>query len=110
MRTLPITVAADADYPSPACSPLPDGRGPLSRRPAGPRFRPSGQGRGRGPNRPFRDLAVGLAALGVASLRYDKRTFATGSGWPTPFRAASAWRRRSSGTPCAPPPCCGQNP
>lgn len=27
-----------------------------------------------GPNRSFRDLAHGLAALGIASLRYDKRT------------------------------------
>jgi pimeloyl-ACP methyl ester carboxylesterase len=27
-----------------------------------------------GPNKPFRDLAQGLATLGVASLRYDKRT------------------------------------
>jgi len=29
-----------------------------------------------GPNKPFRDLAQGLAAAGIASLRYDKRTFA----------------------------------
>jgi hypothetical protein len=29
-----------------------------------------------GPNRPLRDLAHGLAAAGIASLRYDKRTFA----------------------------------
>lgn len=28
-----------------------------------------------GPNAPFRDLAWGLAAQGVATLRYDKRTF-----------------------------------
>lgn len=27
-----------------------------------------------GPNKPFRDLALGLAARGVGSLRYDKRT------------------------------------
>ena len=27
-----------------------------------------------GPNKPFRDLAQGLAAVGIASLRYDKRT------------------------------------
>jgi fermentation-respiration switch protein FrsA (DUF1100 family) len=27
-----------------------------------------------GPNKPFRDLAQGLAAQGIASLRYDKRT------------------------------------
>jgi len=29
-----------------------------------------------GPNKPFRDLAYGLAAEGIATLRYDKRTFA----------------------------------
>lgn len=29
-----------------------------------------------GPNKPFRDIAQGLAASGIASLRYDKRTFA----------------------------------
>lgn len=28
-----------------------------------------------GPNKPFRDIARGLAAHGIASLRYDKRTF-----------------------------------
>ncbi len=27
-----------------------------------------------GPNKPFRDLAQGLAAADIASLRYDKRT------------------------------------
>jgi dienelactone hydrolase len=32
-----------------------------------------------GPNRPFRDLAWGLATRGVAVLRYDKRTFAHGA-------------------------------
>lgn len=29
-----------------------------------------------GPNKPFRDLAHGLAGAGIATLRYDKRTFA----------------------------------
>lgn len=29
-----------------------------------------------GPNHPFRDIALGLARRGVASLRYDKRTYA----------------------------------
>jgi hypothetical protein len=29
-----------------------------------------------GPNKPFRDLAQGLAQKGIVSLRYDKRTFA----------------------------------
>jgi uncharacterized protein len=32
-----------------------------------------------GPNRPFRDLALGLASRGVAVLRYDKRTLVHGA-------------------------------
>ena len=32
-----------------------------------------------GPNKPFRDLAWGLAAQGIASIRYDKRTKAYGA-------------------------------
>lgn len=32
-----------------------------------------------GPNKPFRDLAQGFAAAGIASLRYDKRTLAYGA-------------------------------
>ena len=32
-----------------------------------------------GPNKPFRDLAFGLAAHGIASLRYDKRTLVHGA-------------------------------
>lgn len=32
-----------------------------------------------GPNKPFRDLAAGLARRGIASLRYDKRTYAYGA-------------------------------
>jgi uncharacterized protein len=33
-----------------------------------------------GANRPFRDLAEGLASRGVAALRYDKRTKTYGPG------------------------------
>lgn len=68
MRTLPITVAADADYPLPGLLTLPDGAGPfpavLLIHGSGPQDRDEAVG----PNRPFRDLAVGLADLGVASL------------------------------------------
>ncbi|MGN6282623.1 alpha/beta hydrolase family protein [Frateuria sp.] len=34
-----------------------------------------------GPNRPFRDIAEGLARLGIASLRYDKRNFDYNQTW-----------------------------
>jgi len=37
---------------------------------------PSGRDQQVGPNRPFADLALGLATKGVAVLRYDKRTHA----------------------------------
>jgi uncharacterized protein len=38
-----------------------------------------------GPNKPFRDLALGLSAAGIATLRYDKRThFAPQSFQPHP--------------------------
>jgi dienelactone hydrolase len=32
---------------------------------------------------PFKDLAEGIAKQGVASIRYDKRTFVYGKKWPT---------------------------
>jgi hypothetical protein len=34
-----------------------------------------------GPNKPFRDIAEGLARAGIASLRYDKRPFDYPQGW-----------------------------
>lgn len=37
---------------------------------------PNDQDEGIGPNKMFKDLAVGLANFGIATLRYDKRTFA----------------------------------
>jgi len=39
---------------------------------------PAGRNQQIGPNRPFQDLALGLATDGVAVLRYDKRTHACG--------------------------------
>lgn len=40
-----------------------------------------------GPNHPFRDIALGLARCGVASLRYDKRTYA----YPASAKAISIY-------------------
>ena len=37
---------------------------------------PNDQDESIGPNKPFKDLAVGLASRGIGSLRFDKRTFA----------------------------------
>ena len=40
-----------------------------------------------GPNHPFRDISLGLARRGVASLRYDKRTYA----YPASAKAISIY-------------------
>lgn len=58
-----ITRPADADGPVPGVV-LVHGNGPQDRDVT------------TGPNRPFKELAWGLATRGVAVLRYDKRTFA----------------------------------
>jgi alpha-beta hydrolase superfamily lysophospholipase len=61
--------------PLPGTLTLPEGEGPF---PAVVLVAGSGahdQDETIGPNKPFRDLAAGLAAHGVASLRYDKRTY-----------------------------------
>ncbi|KAA6311018.1 Esterase EstD, partial [termite gut metagenome] len=34
-----------------------------------------------GPNKPFRDIARGMAEQGIATIRYDKRTFVYGTSW-----------------------------
>jgi dienelactone hydrolase len=44
-----------------------------------------------GPNRPFRDLAEGLATRGIAALRYDKRTWVH----PEQFTASSTVREET---------------
>ena len=59
--TMPTTASADAPVPGVV---LVHGTGPNDRNTSV------------GPNRPFQDLAWGLATRGIAVLRYDKRTFA----------------------------------
>ena len=79
MYTEKITVAADPAYPLDGLLTLPDGS-------AGP-FPAVVMVHGSGPSSkdekvlkltPFKDLAEGLAKRGIASLRYDKRTFVYG--------------------------------
>lgn len=65
--------------PLPGTLTLPSGQGPF---PAVVMVDGSGPHDGDetiGPNKPFRDIAQGLAAAGIASLRYDKRTLVYGA-------------------------------
>jgi dienelactone hydrolase len=55
---------------------LPDGTGPFPVVILIHGSGPSDRDETIGPNKPFRDLAWGLAKRGIASLRYDKRSFA----------------------------------
>ena len=52
---------------------------------------PSDRDESIGPNRPFRDIAEGLATRGIAALRYDKRT----KVYPGQFNASSTVREET---------------
>jgi uncharacterized protein len=53
---------------------LPDGKGPFPAVVLVSGSGPNDQNETIGPNHPFLDIALGLAAQGIATLRYDKRT------------------------------------
>jgi hypothetical protein len=69
-----VTVGAGTEWALPATLTLPVGNGPFPAivlvHGSGPNDRDETQG----PNRPFQDLAWGLASQGIAVLRYDKRS------------------------------------
>jgi uncharacterized protein len=69
-----VTVGANGEWPLPATLTLPNGNGPFSAivlvHGSGPGDRDETQLA----NKPFKDLAWGLASQGIAVLRYDKRT------------------------------------
>ncbi|MBQ3107275.1 MAG: alpha/beta fold hydrolase, partial [Firmicutes bacterium] len=79
MLQIPVIVGNDTPYPLKGMLTLPDGNGPF---PAAVFVHGSGSSNMDekvGKLTPFKDLAEGLAARGIASLRYDKRTFAHGA-------------------------------
>lgn len=72
-----VTITADERYPLPGTLTLPKGE-PLAGFVLVHGSGPNDRDETVGPNKPFRDLAWGLAQQGFAVLRYDKRTFAHG--------------------------------
>jgi dienelactone hydrolase len=74
-REVEVVVGAGGDWPLPGTLTLPKGAGPF---PAVVLVHGSGahdRDETIGPNKPFRDLAWGLASRGVAVLRYEKRNY-----------------------------------
>lgn len=64
------------DFTLPAVLALPDGEGPFPCVVLVHGSGPNDMDETIGPNKPFKDIATGLASKGVAVLRYDKRTYA----------------------------------
>lgn len=72
-REQQVTVGAGSEWPLPATLTMPAGKGPF---PAVVLVHGSGandRDESHGPNKPFQDVAWGLASQGIAVLRYDKR-------------------------------------
>ena len=68
-----------APWALPGTLTLPTGTGPFAAVVLVQGSGPSDRDETIGPNKPFRDLAWGLASAGIAVLRYDKRTFVYGA-------------------------------
>lgn len=71
-RALPVPSPLGA---LPGTLTLPEGKGPFPAVLLVAGSGPHDEDETIGPNKPFRDLAAGLAKAGVATLRYDKRTY-----------------------------------
>jgi uncharacterized protein len=71
IRQLPVGVGTP---PLTGTLTLPTGKGPFPAVVLVSGSGPGDQNESVGPNKPFQDIALGLAARGIASLRYDKRT------------------------------------
>ena len=73
-RTVTFKQIDGAPYPAVLCLPKSPSRVPIAVMLQG--SGPNDRDETIGPNKPFRDLAWGLAERGIATLRFDKRTFA----------------------------------
>lgn len=69
-----LIVGAGGEWPLPATLSLPQGKGPFPAVVLVHGSGPNDRDETLGANKPFRDLAWGLASQGVAVLRYEKRT------------------------------------
>ncbi|HEX8422850.1 MAG TPA: alpha/beta fold hydrolase [Pyrinomonadaceae bacterium] len=69
-----LTVGAGGEWPLPATLTLPTGKGPFPAVVLVHGSGPNDRDETLGANKPFRDLAEGLASQGIAVLRYEKRT------------------------------------
>jgi uncharacterized protein len=82
IREIPVGVGSP---PLKGTLTLPPGKGPFPAIVMVSGSGPNNQDESIGPNRPFLDIAVGLAAKGIATLRYDKRTL----DYPTSINPAT---------------------
>jgi pimeloyl-ACP methyl ester carboxylesterase len=82
VRQLPVGVGSP---PLTGTLTLPGGKGPFPAVVLVPGSGPNDQDETVGPNKPLRDIALGLAGRGIATLRYDKRTH----DYPQSFSAAT---------------------
>jgi dienelactone hydrolase len=73
-REQEVTVGAGTEWTLPATLTLPTGVGPFPAVVLVHGSGPNDRDETIGPNKPFRDLAQGLASQGIAVLRYEKRT------------------------------------
>src|SRR5579871_3849632 len=69
-----VTVGGDGEWPLPGTLTMPVGKGPFPALVLVQGSGPQDRDETIGPNKPFRDLAEGLASQGIAVLRYEKRT------------------------------------
>jgi hypothetical protein len=73
------TTVGSAPWALPGTLTVPKGTGPFAAVVLVQGSGPSDRDETIGPNKPFRDIAWGLASAGIAVLRYDKRTFVYGA-------------------------------